>query len=114
MRPTIRAKRNHSPEEDELRQLNDLSFSSVIADIASSEERPAKDSKRSQRAIDLESTHTDRTINELLAGAVSAGERAPDPEPRVTSDARADAEAGEATEDLIAPDVLFPELTLKD
>ncbi|HVJ29389.1 MAG TPA: hypothetical protein VNA66_03695 [Gammaproteobacteria bacterium] len=113
MKPTIRAKRTNALDDDDLRQLSDLSFSSVIADIASSEQRDPKSPKRSQRELDLESTHTDRTINELLAGAFSASEPGPEPEPRVTLSAKADP-AGDATEDLIAPDVLFPELTLKD
>lgn len=112
MKPTIRAKRTGALDEDALRQLSDLSFSSVIADIASSEQRPSKDDKRSQREIDLESTHTDRTINELLAGTLSASEPA-NLEPRMTSTA-SEPEAPEATEDLIDPNLLFPELTLKD
>ena len=113
MKPTIRAKRTSGLDEDALRQLSDLSFSAVIADIASSEQRASKEDKRSQREIDLESTHTDRTINELLAGALSASEPA-NPEPRIRSTASAQPEAPEATRDLIDPNLLFPELTLKD
>jgi len=109
----IRAKRTSALDEDALRDLSDLSFSSVIADIASSEQRAPKDDKRSQREIDLESTHTDRTINELLAGAFSASEPA-DPQPRIPSAASERPEAAEATGDLIDPNLLFPELTLKD
>jgi len=112
MKPMIRAKRTNALDEHELRQLSDLSFSSVIADIASSEERAPND-KRSQREIDLESTHTDRTINELLAGAFSESEPA-DPRPRIPSAASERPEAAEATGDLIDPNLLFPELTLKD
>jgi hypothetical protein len=113
MKPMIRAKRTNALDEHELRQLSDLSFSSVIADIASSEERAPNDDKRGQREIDLESTHTDRTINELLAGAFSASEPA-DPQPRIPSAASERPEAAEATGDLIDPNLLFPELTLKD
>jgi hypothetical protein len=113
MKPMIRAKRTSALDEDALRDLSDLSFSSVIADIASSEQRAPKDDKRSQREIDLESTHTDRTINELLAGAFSASEPA-DPQPRIPSAASERPEAAEATGDLIDPNLLFPELTLKD
>ncbi|HEY3516714.1 MAG TPA: hypothetical protein VGL98_06660 [Gammaproteobacteria bacterium] len=112
MKPTIRARRTNALDEDDLRQLSDLSFSSVIADLASSEERAPEDSKRSQRELHLESTHTDRTINELLAGSFSTSKPA-DPEPRLPSVAPADPKAGDATEDLLAPDILFPELTLK-
>ena len=113
MKPTIRAKRTPALDQNDLRQLTDLSFSAVIADIASSERPAPKNSERSQREIDLESTHTDRTINELLTGAFSEAAPASQLEPRMPFAEAADPRAGDATEDLIAPDVLFPELTLK-
>jgi len=113
MKSTIRGKRTPTLDEDELRQLKDLSFSAVIADIARSEERSPTDPGRSQREIDLESTHTDRTINELLAGAFSETEPGSAPEASAASIEAPAPEASEATEDLIAPDILFPELTLK-
>ena len=112
MKSTIRGKRTPTLDEDELRQLKDLSFSAVIADIARSEERSPTDPGRSQREIDLESTHTDRTINELLAGAFSETEPG-SPEASAASLEAPAPEASEATKDLIAPDILFPELTLK-
>lgn len=111
MKPTINAKRAPALDEDELRQLNDLSFSSVIADIANATQPAAKKPQRSQREIDLESTHTDRTINELLAFSETEADSAP--KARIPSGETAAPAAGDATEDLIAPDILFPELTLK-
>ena len=111
MKPTINAKRAPALDEDELRELSDLSFSSVIADIANATQPAAKKSRRSQREIDLESTHTDRTINELLA--LSEAEADSEPKAHVPSGETAAAAASDATEDMIAPDILFPELTLK-
>jgi len=111
MKPTIRAKRTPDLDEDELRQLSDLSFTRVIADIANAEQRAPEDRKQSQPEIDLESTHTDRTINELLA--FSEAESGSDPKPRVPLGETADQGGDDATEDLIAPDILFPELSLK-
>jgi hypothetical protein len=112
MKPTI-AKRTKPLDEDELRQLNDLSFTSVIAEIAQSEVRPQKDPGRSRLVIDLESTHTDRTINELLAGDFASRDSGSEPEPSVASGGATEPETNDATEDLIASDLLFPELHLK-
>ena len=111
---SIRAKRTEALDEDDLRQLTDLSFTSVIADIAHSERRANKDEKSSRPEVDLESTHTDRTINELLAGAFSSSDPVSHADPRVRSGGATDPEAAEATGDLIDPDLLFPELHLKE
>ena len=112
MKPTI-AKRTNPLDEDELRQLSDLSFSSVIAEIANSEVRPQKDPGRSRLVIDLEATHTDRTINELLASDFASRDPGSEPEPSVASGGATEPEANNATGDLIAADLVFPELHLK-
>jgi hypothetical protein len=113
MKPTLSAKRSKPLDEDELRQLNDLSFTSVIAEIANSEVRPQKDPGRSRLVIDLESTHTDRTINELLASDFASGNPGSEPEPSVASGGAPEPEASDATQEMIAADLLFPELHLK-
>jgi hypothetical protein len=114
MKPKISAKRTPALDEDDLRQLNDLSFTSVIAEIARSEERPLEDPKRSRSERDLTATHTDRTINELLDGATSSSDAGSGAERRKPSARAAQPEAAEATGDLIDPTMLFPELHLKE
>ena len=122
MKPTIRAKRANALDEDELRQLNDLSFTAVMDDMAQSERRGLRQPKTSRREPpkpspperELEATHTDRTINEMLAGAFASGDE-PDPssELRMLPGGTMKPETDDATEDLLSPDLLFPELTLK-
>ena len=68
---------------------------------------------RPPRKSDLESTHTDQTINEMLAGSFSNDEPDPSSELRVLPGGTMEPERGDATEDLLSPDLLFPELTLK-
>lgn len=113
MKPKISAKRTPALDEDDLRQLNDLSFTSVIADIARAE-RSHGDPKRSRPEVDLTSTHTDRTINDLLDGALSSSDPVCNAEARVPAGGAANPEKAEATRDLIDPDLLFPELHLKE
>jgi hypothetical protein len=112
MKPKISAKRTPALDEDDLCQLNGLSFTSVAADIANAERRAHRDPERSRPEVDLTSTHTDRTINELLDGGISSSEPR-SAEPRVPSGA-AEPEAAEANGDLIDPTMLFPELHLKE
>ena len=113
MKATISAKRTEALDEDDLRQLNDLSFTRVIAEIAQAEPRAHKEPKRGRPEIDLESSHTDRTINELLTSDFSSTNQSCKPEPSVLSRGAMEPEANDATEDLIAPEAVFPELTLK-
>ena len=121
MKPTIRAKRTNALDEDELRQLNDLSFTAVMDDMAQSERRGLRQPKTSRREPpkpspperDLEATHTDRTINEMLAGSFSNDEPDPSSELRMLPGGTMKPETDDATEDLLSPDLLFPELTLK-
>jgi len=75
--------------------------------------RPQKDPGRSRLVIDLESTHTDRTINELLANDFASRDPAPEPAPSVASAGAPEPEANDATQEMIAADLLFPELHLK-
>jgi hypothetical protein len=110
MKPAISAKRAKPLDEDELRQLTDLSFTSVIAEIANSEVRPQKDPAPTRLVIDLEATHTDRTINELLCSDFSP---TLEPKPAVASGGAVEPVANDAAEDLIDADLLFPELHLR-
>ena len=126
MKPTtIRAKRTNALDEDDLQQLSDLSFKGVMDDVAQSERRGFKQPKqlktnrpepakprRPER--DLDATHTDRTINEMLAGAFESGDE-PDPSSnlRMLPGGTMEPETEDKTEDLLSPDLLFPELTLK-
>ena len=123
MKPTtIKAKRPNALDEDELHQLSDLSFTGVMDDMAQSERSDFRQFKKSRPEPrkpskperDLEATHTDRTINEMLAGAFSSNDE-PDPssELRMLPGGTMKPETDDATEDLLSPDLLFPELTLK-
>ena len=126
MKPTtIRAKRTNALDEDDLQQLSDLSFKGVMDDVAQSERRGFRQPKQpktnrpeppkpSRPARDLDATHTDRTINEMLAGAFESGDE-PDPSSnlRMAPGGTMEPETEDKTEDLLSPDLLFPELTLK-
>ena len=114
MKPKISAKRSPALDEDDLCQLNGLSFTSVVADIANAERRANRDPERSRPEVDLTSTHTDRTINELLDGGISSSEPRSAAGPRPPSAAAAEPEGAEANGDLIDPTMLFPELHLKE
>jgi hypothetical protein len=121
-RTTIRARRATALDEDELNKLSDLSFVGVMDDVAQSERRDFRQPKTSRPAPskpsrperDLDATHTDRTINEMLAGAFESGDE-PDPSSnlRTLPGGTMEPETEDKTEDLLSPDLLFPELTLK-
>ena len=114
MKPKISAQRTPAPDANDLRQVGDLSFTSVIADIAHAERRALREAKQSRPEVDLTATRTDRTINELLEGTTSSSDPRSDAERRVPSAGAAGPEAAEANSDLIDPTMLFPELKLKE
>ena len=116
MKRAISAKGTYVLNEDELDRLGDLSLTTVIADLHESLEPSAQEPKPSRSEPVAADTRTDRTINELLAGAFSESDDAfvsEVPSPSASYDTVAALDTDEETGDLIAPELVFPELDLK-
>ena len=113
MKRVISAKGTYVLDEADLEQLGDLSLTSVIADMAKSLESPRQETEPSWSELDAAVTRTDRTINEMLAGAFSTSDEPSADEALAPRNEKVEQDIGEETADLIAPELLFPELHLK-
>ena len=113
MKRAISAKGTYVLDEDELDRLGDLSLTTVLADMASSMEQATQVPTLSWSEHVAAETQTDRTINELLAGAFPASDESSAGEVRAPSDAQVERDSGEETGDLLSPELVFPELHLK-
>lgn len=112
MKPKISAKGTYVFNEDDLNQLGDLSFTSVIADMADSVEQAKRELRQSWCDQAAAATQTDPEINELLEGASAPSDARPN-DGAGEPDLATRSETAEATEDLIDPELVFPELHLK-
>lgn len=117
-KPKISAEGTYVFDEDELDQLDELSLTSVIGGtdtLAQRDQEPVGDLSESETVAD----QGDSTINELLRDPASDepandSSSATDSVPVLRGDIRRqDDSAVESSEDLIAPDLLFPELSDK-
>jgi len=112
MKPAISAKSTYVLDADELDRLGDLSLTTVIADMADSVEQATQVPTLRWPEDAAAETQSDRTINELLAGAFSASDEPPAGEVRAPYTEQVE-RAGKETGDLLAPELMFPELHLK-
>lgn len=103
----ISARETYILDEDELDQLDELSLTSVIEDLSGSVRQLQSEPEPDAHALEQPSSG-DTTINELLYDAAPLDYSPDEYRPHADyDDAAIELDPPEASDDLIAPDVLF-------